>query len=1151
MSGEKPPAERRLTLACVVDLLAPEGLNARQKAYDDVVRAAKDYKINTYRIEFDKLENSKETAVLDLMYSADVAIVDMSISSQQIALSGQLGARERFGMQGNFVIYNSESVHGVFKSSIGGSGMNSIGYSLSEDGERCVVTDSWMADSGINLYSKLKQLLKDVQVTTSTHAKEKFLDDLRKVREMPHDQLKPELDKLRQKMNLDPVLLSPEIVFNLLMSYRDIQDHDTMISIMDGVQSRQDEPNAQQCLQPDFMYWYCFALNRRNKPGDRDKALLIMERDATDLQYVVPDALCLCGRIYKDMFVESECKNRDYIAKAIEWYRKGFAGKPNEFAGINLATLLVVSGDKFDSSSELQSVLMQLNHMISRKGSLELLQEYWTVATFFEMQVLSDDYRKACQAAECMYRLKPQGWMIRTTMQNIRLIEQSRRAIAKGNDSVASSRSSSIAVEDDEDLYRFWLEFFEDSYVPRPDTAHFPVLILDDNPERHYISFYVTINVTEETAADRTIKFWQSGCTEGIEYLLKPEHVKSAALNRQDERCLFLYVAYPFSENLQVYFSSGNQRDRFHALCKEFLSSTDDYVDLDDDGPAMMYDYEYDKNGQRVLLGSGTFGRVYAAKNANTQVKMAVKEIRVTNDAAVQLLHDEIKLHSKLHHKNIVQYHGSVYENGFFKIFMEQVPGGSLSDLLRGWGPLKGNEMAIAFYSRQILEGLRYLHDQKIVHRDIKGGNVLVNTFSGVLKISDFGTSKRLSGLNSNASSFKGTFQYMAPEVIDAQGQRGYAAPADIWSFGCTVIEMAQGKPPFSEIQSPVAAMFLVGRNKSHPMIPEELGTECREFILSTFCSNPADRLTAACLLKHPFLREANKKRQRNNSVTSLNGSMSRSHSVPPADSVDASTLEARELVEKGVGTSNPSSAAVPTSPQPEQEISGSYWKRKHNETQIALLALLETERPVLIDRMMESFENNNKDGGALIDCASIETMIRLVEKCIQSEEGGRVGAKIVIEDFKGSIAPTEHNRLLKQLQLFLFLLKREVQDVLRNRSIKPHWMFAFDDMISRSVQIILQQMGMSFDDTDSEPEKREYTSQTSTSPGSYGQAPYEQALARFIKMQCGTAEIFELLIKAEERYQAVLRQMLEEKNRAIALAESQRFGSTGSTGSQ
>lgn len=111
--------ERRLTLACVLDLVCPEGLKTRQKAYTDILRAADDYKIHVHHIEFDRLETNKITAVLDLMYNADVAIVDMSLSSQQIGLSGHLGSRERFGMQGNIILYHSEMVHGLFKGSIG------------------------------------------------------------------------------------------------------------------------------------------------------------------------------------------------------------------------------------------------------------------------------------------------------------------------------------------------------------------------------------------------------------------------------------------------------------------------------------------------------------------------------------------------------------------------------------------------------------------------------------------------------------------------------------------------------------------------------------------------------------------------------------------------------------------------------------------------------------------------------------------------------------------------------------------------------------------------------------------------------------------------------------------------------------------------
>ena len=269
------------------------------------------------------------------------------------------------------------------------------------------------------------------------------------------------------------------------------------------------------------------------------------------------------------------------------------------------------------------------------------------------------------------------------------------------------------------------------------------------------------------------------------------------------------------------------------------------------------------------LIGEGSFGSVYLALHAITGELMAVKQVELPSATGTEIdkkrnnmisaLKLEIDLLQGLRHPNIVQYLGTSSDESHLNIFLEYVPGGSIAGMLKQYNTFQ--EPLIRNFVRQILEGLSYLHGRGIIHRDIKGANVLVDN-KGSIKISDFGISKRveastalasanpLPGSGMNRTSLQGSVFWMAPEVVR---QSAHTKKADIWSLGCLIVEMFSGERPFPD-KTQLQALFAIGSNKTKPAIPENASEDATKFLNMTFEIDHEKRPGADELLKQKFL---------------------------------------------------------------------------------------------------------------------------------------------------------------------------------------------------------------------------------------------------------------------------------------------------------
>uniref|UniRef100_A0A4W6EKM9 non-specific serine/threonine protein kinase n=1 Tax=Lates calcarifer TaxID=8187 RepID=A0A4W6EKM9_LATCA len=260
-------------------------------------------------------------------------------------------------------------------------------------------------------------------------------------------------------------------------------------------------------------------------------------------------------------------------------------------------------------------------------------------------------------------------------------------------------------------------------------------------------------------------------------------------------------------------------------------------------------------------LGDGAFGKVYKARNKETGVLAAAKVIETKCEDELEDYMVEIDILAKCDHRYIVKLLDAFYHDNNLWIMIEFCPGGAVDatmlELDRGL-----TEPQIKVVCRQMLEALDYLHSMKIIHRDLKAGNILL-MLDGDIKLADFGVSAKNTKTLQRRDSFIGTPYWMAPEVVMCETMKDapYDYKADIWSLGITLIELAQIEPPHHEL-NPMRVLLKIAKSEPPTLEqPHKWSQEFKDFLRKSLDKNPETRPTAAQLMEHPFVRSVTSNR--------------------------------------------------------------------------------------------------------------------------------------------------------------------------------------------------------------------------------------------------------------------------------------------------
>jgi serine/threonine protein kinase len=250
------------------------------------------------------------------------------------------------------------------------------------------------------------------------------------------------------------------------------------------------------------------------------------------------------------------------------------------------------------------------------------------------------------------------------------------------------------------------------------------------------------------------------------------------------------------------------------------------------------------------VVGKGGSSTVFKARLRSTGQIVAVKQIETDSLSQVSGIQAEIDTIKVLNHPNVVTYLGTQRFSNKICIFLEYAGRGSLRQFYQKKGRLQ--ESQVAYCTKQILLGLQYLHSNGIAHRDIKCANCLLAQ-GNTIKLADFGASKKFDSI-SVVSGLKGTPHWMAPEVIRGTQMTNGWMKADVWSLGCTVVELLTGKVPFADYENPMTAMYHIANGKAPPIKDVEASIEIVDFLKICCAPEAANRPTVDVLLDHPFI---------------------------------------------------------------------------------------------------------------------------------------------------------------------------------------------------------------------------------------------------------------------------------------------------------